>query len=147
MDALKLLREDHERIKELLVAGADRTNRAEGRRTEVLSRLKRELEAHQHREEEVLFPVLKAHEDTKALTLEGYEEHHLTDMLLRELTATSAEDERWPAKFKVLKDVVEMHLREEEHDIFNKVRNVVPDDQLKALGRRMESIDMPLPPA
>ena len=75
MDALKLLREDHEKVKKLLSDIESTTERAVKTRTSELARLKQELTIHEAIEEEIFYPALKDHAKTREIALEGYEEH------------------------------------------------------------------------
>jgi len=79
LDALRLLKEDHDRVKKMLAEGESTTERGEKTREELFSRLKSDLEIHERMEEEVLYPALKSHPKAKELALEGYEEHHVVD--------------------------------------------------------------------
>ena len=59
MDALKLLKTDHDEVKKMLADLEDTTERAEKTRTEGLATLKHELEIHEAIEEEIFYPALK----------------------------------------------------------------------------------------
>ena len=54
--------------------------------------------------------------------LESYEEHHVADVLCRELAGMPADAERFDAKTTVLIENVTNHIEEEEQDWFPKVR-------------------------
>lgn len=140
MDALKLLKDDHDLVKRILAEGESTTERAEKTRTELFARLKRELEVHERIEEEVLYPALKEHPKSRELALEGYEEHHVVDTILGELEQTPPTDEQWAAKFKVAKENLEHHIEEEEGEMFPRAREVFSKDELDELGRRMMEI-------
>ncbi len=140
MNALTLLKEDHQKLKKMLDAGEDTTERAVKTRTELLDRLTNELRAHERIEEEILYPVLKEHAEAKDIVLEGYQEHHVADVLIKELHQTDLTDERWGAKFKVLKEGIEHHIEEEEGDMFKKARTLLDRSELEDLGERMEAL-------
>lgn len=140
MDALKLLKEDHDRFKKLLEEGEQTTERARVGRRDLFARLKRGLEIHERMEEEVLYPALKEHPKAKDIVLEGYEEHHVADMIVAELAETDYDDERWAAKWKVLKESLEHHIEEEEDDMFKKARSIFDRDELELMGAQMEAI-------
>jgi iron-sulfur cluster repair protein YtfE (RIC family) len=61
VDALKLLREDHEKVKKLLSDIESTTERAVKTRTSELAQLKQELTIHEAIEEEIFYPALKDH--------------------------------------------------------------------------------------
>ena len=138
-NAIKLLESDHEKVKKLLERGDDTTERAVKTRTELFAEIKKEMEVHEAIEEEIFYPALKEHPKAKDIVLEGYEEHHVVDTILAELGQTSVEDEKWAAKFAVMKENIEHHIEEEEDDMFAKARDVFTKDELEALGERMES--------
>lgn len=140
MNALKLLEEDHDRFKKLLEEGEETSERARVGRAELFETLSRELQIHERMEEEVLYPALKNHEKAKDIVLEGYEEHHVADLIVGELAATDTTDETWVAKWKVLKESLEHHIEEEEHDMFKKARKIFEDEELEEMGAAMEAI-------
>lgn len=49
---------------------------------------------------------------------EGYQEHHVADVIVKELHALATDDEKWGAKFKVRRESVEPHIEEEERRCF-----------------------------
>jgi hypothetical protein len=138
-NAIELLESDHEKVKKLLERGDDTTERAVKTRTELFAEIKKEMEVHEAIEEEIFYPALKEHPKAKDIVLEGYEEHHVVDTILAELGETSVDDEKWAAKFAVMKENIEHHIEEEEDDMFAKARDVFAKDELEALGERMES--------
>ena len=139
MDALKLLKHDHDGVKKMLAELEDTTERAEKTRTEGLARLKHELEIHEAIEEEIFYPALKEHPKTTDLALEGYEEHHVVDTILGELEGVEPSDETWMAKFSVMKENLGHHISEEEDEMFPKVEQVFDDAELDDLGYRMQA--------
>ena len=140
-DAVKLLEKDHRRFEKLMEEGEETTARARKRRKEVLSTLAAEIVAHERKEEKVLYPALKRHSEARDIVLEGYQEHHVADVLLGELKTMDPADERWGAKFKVLKESLEHHIEEEEGHMFRTARSVLGRDRLEELGRRMQAMD------
>ena len=140
MDVLTLLREDHDRVKRLLEEGDKTTERGEKTRTELFTRLKTMLTAHEQMEEEVLYPALKAHPKAKELTLEAFEEHHVVDMVLEELEATPVTDEQWGAKWTVAKENIEHHIEEEEGEMFRDIRELFSTDEREAMAAKMAEI-------
>jgi hemerythrin-like domain-containing protein len=139
-DAISLLETDHRRLESLLDAGEKTTSRAGKRRTELLETITRELTAHELIEEKVLYPTLKSHPEAKDIVLEGYQEHHVADLVLDELQGLRTSDERWGAKFKVFKENIEHHIEEEEGDMFKTARRLLSDAQLEELGARMQTM-------
>ncbi|MCA1563755.1 MAG: hemerythrin domain-containing protein [Acidobacteria bacterium] len=89
-DALTLLETDHRRFEELLKEGEETTERAVKGRTELLDTLTAELNLHELIEEKVLYPALKSHPEARDIVLEGYEEHHVADLIVKELHGVTA---------------------------------------------------------
>jgi hemerythrin-like domain-containing protein len=139
LDALKLLKQDHDEVKKMLSDLESTTERAEKTRTEGLATLKSELEVHEAIEEEIFYPALKEHPKTKDIALEGYEEHHVVDMVMGELEGVDVSDETWAAKFAVMKENLEHHIEEEEGEMFPQAEQVFDEAELEELGERMQA--------
>jgi iron-sulfur cluster repair protein YtfE (RIC family) len=138
MDAITLLKTDHEKVSGIFEKLEETTERAEKTREELFTKLKQELDIHSHIEEKIFYPVLKKSEETRDITMEGIQEHHVVKVLLGELDAMGVGSETWTAKLKVLKENVEHHVEEEEDDMFKKAREVLSKEQLEELGALME---------
>ena len=140
MDAIALLKADHDRVKKMLDEGETTTERGVKTRTELLETLKREMMIHERIEEEIFYPALKEHPKARDIVLEGYEEHHVVDEIMGELERTDVTDETWGAKFKVMKENIEHHIEEEEGEMFKTARSVFDRDKLERLGARMAEL-------
>jgi hypothetical protein len=75
---------------------------------------------------------------TRDITLEASEEHHVVDMVTAEIGGVPYDDETWGAKFKVMKENIEHHIEEEENEMFKQARQVFNEDELEALGEQMK---------
>jgi hemerythrin-like domain-containing protein len=140
MDALALLKADHDKVKKMLADGEKTTERGEKTRSELFTTLKAEMMLHERIEEEIFYPALKEHPKAKDIVLEAYEEHHVVDDIMGELEATDVTDETWAAKFKVMKENIEHHIEEEEGEMFKQARQVFETDELQELGERMAEL-------
>lgn len=139
MDAITLLKTDHENMRRLLDKLESTTERGVKTRTELFATIKGELTLHEIIEEEIFYPELKAHPKAKDIVLEAYEEHHVVDLLMGELESLDVDAESWGAKALVMKENVEHHMEEEEGDMFRKARQVFDATELDDLGTRMEA--------
>jgi hemerythrin-like domain-containing protein len=139
MDAIALLKRDHDKVKGLLKELESTTERGVKTRTELFGRIKDELSVHEIIEEEIFYPTLKQHPKAKDIVLEGYEEHHVVDTLMGELEALPVDDETWGAKATVMIENIEHHIAEEEGEMFLKARQVLDRDELEQLGEAMEA--------
>ena len=137
MDALTLLKDDHQKMRKLLSELESTTERGVKTREDLYAQIKSELTVHEIIEEEIFYPTLKAHPKAKDIVLEAYEEHHVVDTVMAELQDLPVDDETWGAKAKVMQENVEHHMEEEEGDMFKQARQVFDRDELEDLGTRM----------
>ena len=146
IDAITLLETEHRYMEKLFRQGEETTPRAVKGRAELLETLTSVLNEHELIEEKVLYPALKQHPETRDIVLEGYQEHHVADVLVREVRQVSADNEQWGAKFKVLKESIEHHIKEEEGKMFPTARGVLSREELQELGAKMiEMKERPIP--
>ena len=138
MDALSLLKDDHDKMRKLLAELDTTTERGVKTREELFSKIKGELTVHEIIEEEIFYPALKDHPRAREIVLESYEEHHVVDTVMGELEGLAVDDETWGAKATVMKENVEHHMEEEEGELFKKARQIFERDELETLGTRME---------
>lgn len=140
MDALALLKKDHDQVKKMLKDLDDTTDRAIKTRQDLFERLKFSLTVHEQMEEAVLYPALKEHAETKEIVLEAYEEHDVVDTILGELEQTPFDDETWHAKLTVMRENLLHHIQEEEDEMFGQVRRLFDKATLESLGEQMRTI-------
>jgi len=139
MDAIALLKEDHEKVKKLLEQIESTTERGVKTREELFGKIRSEMKVHETIEEEIFYPALQQHPKAKEIVLEGYEEHDVVDRLMGDLDDMPFDDERWGAKLKVMKENIEHHIEEEEDEMFEKARSVFDKEELEELGAQMEA--------
>jgi hemerythrin-like domain-containing protein len=137
VNALDLIKTDHDKMKDLLEEALD-TDEA-GERVDLLHEIRNELMARERMEEDVFYPALREHAKAKDIVLEGYEEHHVIDMILDELLDVPEESDQWMAKLKVLQENIEHHIEEEGGVMFKKARQAFEKEQLEELGARMQA--------
>jgi hemerythrin-like domain-containing protein len=147
MDAIALLRHDHEELEQLFRQFEKLTERAHKSKQKIVMKVIRELAIHSAIEEMIFYPAvrtaamkatvrtLKEAEDT---VLESLEEHHVVKWTLTELEKMKPEDERYDAKFKVLMESVRHHVEEEQEELFPKARRLLGAEMIAELGERME---------
>jgi hemerythrin superfamily protein len=137
-DAIVLLKEDHKEIRKAFrdfqAAGEDAT----ARKGQLVTKIIELLTVHTYIENEVMYPrVRELLPELEDDVLESYEEHHVADVLVMELSGMSATDERFDAKTTVLIESVTHHMEEEEQDWFPKVRDGLGRKALQEIGEEM----------
>jgi len=96
------------------------------------------LTLHEELEETFFYPPLKKEAAAKDMVLEAYEEHHVMDLLIEEISNLKPSDEAWPPKIKVLQENTRHHVEEEEGELFPKVRKIWDADRREQIGRQMQ---------
>lgn len=132
-DPIALLVHDHRRMEAMLreLADADEANR-----TPILDDVADALAAHVALEEEHFYPAVRARR-TEDILLESLEEHLSLKRVMSDLLDLEASDPRWEAKMHVLKEQALHHHKEEEENLFMKVKKVFDEKQLGELGATM----------
>lgn len=127
---INLLKNEHEDVKKLI------NEAIENRDTSKYPMIQKNLRIHLEGEEYLLYK--KTRDKATDLTLEAYEEHNLVKDKLRELDNLNINDEHWMPKMKVVKDLVEHHVEEEEEEYFPKSEEILGSDTLDQLGQKYE---------
>jgi hemerythrin superfamily protein len=118
---------------------------------ELLGKIDALLTPHARAEEQIIYPAFATGEEAKDPVAEGFEEHALVHLLCGQLKEMDEVDDVWCAKAKVMMDLVEHHVREEENEMFPKARKVVQGDEALALaseflaGKERISVELGLP--
>jgi hemerythrin-like domain-containing protein len=137
-DAIVLLKADHKEVRKLFRDFQSAGENATQRKGQLVSKMIELLTVHTYIENEVMYPEIRRMlPDLEDDVLESYEEHHVADVLVMELSAMSPDAERFDAKTTVLIESVTHHIEEEEDEWFPKVRAGLGRKQLAELGERM----------
>ncbi|WP_194791518.1 hemerythrin domain-containing protein [Pseudomonas sp. UFMG81] len=142
MNAIDLLVEDHKLVKKLLEELAATTERAVKKRAELLHRIEQELQVHTALEEQILYPAIKqagGKEEAK-MYYEAKEEHRTVDALvLPDLLHTETGTVEFAGRVKVMKELLEHHIEEEEGELFPTARKLLGKAVLEELGNTMQA--------
>lgn len=139
-DAIVLLMDDHKRVKGLFEEfkkfQESEEVGAEPLKQELMNAACAELKIHTTIEEEIFYPAAReALPDEDDLLNEAEVEHAGAKELIRQVEAGHAGDPMTCARFTVLGEQIDHHVREEEDDMFPKLRKSGMD--LVGLGRKM----------
>lgn len=141
-NAITMLKSDHTTLKRLLRELDASGDNAVKQRERLVEQIEREIKVHSQIEEEVFYPAFLAateKTDNEDLFYEAAEEHHIVDMVLPALKAANPKSHEFGAKAKVLKDLIEHHIQEEETQMFKVARELFEDKQLRELGDLMQA--------
>jgi hemerythrin superfamily protein len=137
MDAITFLTKEHEKAKglfEQIEAAPDAATKQE-----LLTKVIGELRAHTKIEEEVLYPLMR--EELKGGTKlfeEAMQEHQEAKKAMKELESLSPDDKDWQDHFEILMHGVLHHAKEEEAEMFPKMRETFSEEKLNELGEQLE---------
>jgi hemerythrin superfamily protein len=138
MDAITLLKDDHKTVEQLFRRYEKAGDRAHAEKRNLVDRFTEALSVHAAIEEQLFYPVVRATvPGTEDMALESLEEHHIVKWVLAELEHMDPDDERFDAKVTVLIENVRHHIREEEQELFPRVRDELGRDALSHLGDAM----------
>ena len=137
MNALELLKQDHDKVDKLFQK-VEATEESE--HAALFEQIRAELEVHTHIEETIFYPKLKEEGDDelKKITLEGIEEHHQAKIFLRELSSLAEDSQKFEPKLKVLMEDVKHHVQEEEGEMFPMIEKQFDATVLEELGTQLE---------
>ncbi|HZH02736.1 MAG TPA: hemerythrin domain-containing protein [Myxococcaceae bacterium] len=146
MDATKLLIADHKTVEGLFKQFEKAGKKAGKTKRKIADQVIRELSVHAVIEEQVFYPALRERSDVlEDMALEALEEHHVAKWTLSELEGMPPEHERFEAKMKVLMENIRHHVKEEERELFPKVRKAFKPDELRQMGEALEAAKVMAP--
>jgi iron-sulfur cluster repair protein YtfE (RIC family) len=143
MDALDLLKSDHERVKALY----GQFKNSSGRQQQILlfDNIRNELEAHTAMEETVFYPAVGKYPEISGMIEHSYKEHQEVKTLLNEINTLPDGSADLALKVDTLMKNVEHHVQEEETELFPLVRKVMKRAERENLGRHMQAAKPELP--
>jgi hypothetical protein len=141
MDALTLVRQDHHKLEELLQRCEGQDGHGRGDR-EALRQVQATIRHHVDQEETILYTTFRERARQAEVDLtpldRAAEQHRLIDRLAGELIDPELDGDRRRAKLTVLAKQVRTHLDDKDSVLLTAIEDLVDDDTLLELGRRME---------
>ncbi|MCX7514814.1 hemerythrin domain-containing protein [Frateuria hangzhouensis] len=141
MNAIELLKQDHQTMRALLDELAATTTRAVKKRKELLEKIQANLTVHNTIEEEIFYPAFRKAGDGKddaKMYFEALEEHRAAgDLVLPDLLKTEVDGEKFSGRAKVLKELFEHHADEEEKEMFKRAKALMSKKALEDLGEQL----------
>ena len=133
-----MLKKDHGEVKKILGQFKATPESAPKKREELLQKLKEELVPHMKAEESTFYPPLLAKKEAREDAMEGVEEHHVSEMVLKELEKMSKGEEQWGAKMGVFKELVEHHIQDEESKVFKSAEKALDHDEIQNIMNKFD---------
>ncbi|HWQ20139.1 MAG TPA: hemerythrin domain-containing protein [Methanotrichaceae archaeon] len=136
MDILDIIKSDHDKVLGIFDDMEKMESKTASARDRPFQTLISELTKHMDAEEKVFYPALESkHRDD---VLEAIEEHNVARTVSDQMDNAEKDTDTWMAKLKVLKELIEHHIEEEEGKIFDEARKDLSKDRLSDLGREFE---------
>jgi len=136
-DILATLKQEHRDVAEMLEKLVESTSGAE--RKKLLASIKEALVPHLRAEEKIVYDAVSKlrSKEQKIHSEEGYMEHALGDKMLAQLGKMSdAMSPEFSAGAKVLKEIVEHHVEEEEKNIWADVEGNFSDEDRIEMNKK-----------
>lgn len=132
-DAIALLKADHVVVSHLFAEYEKAQSSA--KKKALVAAICNELSVHAQIEEEIFYPEVQAALKDHLLVPEATVEHASLKKLIAQIEAIEPDGEMYDAKVKVLSEYVKHHVKEEQNEMFPKVKASSLD--LLELGSRM----------
>ncbi len=129
-----VLKKDHEKVKGLFKLLMRKKQSPDS----VWPEIQKELQVHMEGEEKLFYPFLQGKAETHEITLESIEEHNVAKKELGEMMKLSTSDEWFNPKLKVLHELVDHHIQEEESQLFKKAKKVMDKQQAEQMAQQFE---------
>ena len=135
-DAIKLLMTEHREV-EALFKKFEKAKEDDAEKADIVAQICEALSTHAEIEEEIFYPAARdaLSEKGEDLLDEAEVEHASIKSLVAQLEEAEPDDDLYDAKVKVLTEYVQHHVKEEEGELFPKVRKT--DLDLNQLGAEM----------
>ena len=136
-NAVEILKQDHDEVEKLFDQYEDAKDEDNAElKAEIVAAVCKALTIHAQIEEELFYPAMRRQEeDASDLVDEAAVEHQTLKDIIGRLEEAPASDPLYDAGVKVLSEYVKHHVKEEENELFPKVRSLKLD--LEGLGQTM----------
>ncbi|ARO87801.1 hemerythrin [Nitrosospira lacus] len=136
-DAIKLLTEDHTKVKKMFKDFEKLCQKNDNRgKEELAAKICGELTVHAQLEEEIFYPAVREAIDEDKLMNEAMIEHASAKDLITQIQSMKASDPMFDATVTVLGEYINHHIKEEQNEIFPKTQKAGMD--LEALGEEIK---------
>ena len=136
MEATQLLKQQHQEVKKLFT---QYESAEESEKQELFEQIADDFAAHGEIEEKIFYPAVFVGPLQEKLR-EAVEEHLECKRLIADLLTMEPSDEQFDAKMKVLQELIDHHVEEEEGNLFILVRQNFAREELEALGAQMKQM-------
>jgi hemerythrin superfamily protein len=138
MDAVTLIKKDHQAVERLFAQYEKLGPRAYRKAAQIRDRVCQELTTHAEIEEQVLYPATReVRGDTDEMVEEAEEEHAEAKKAIAKLQRLSPKSVKFPGAMGRLMGGVRHHVKEEEREVLPKIQKAMSKAELENLGKRL----------
>lgn len=137
-DIYAAIKADHDTHRELLARIGDTTGDS-ATRQEAWRKFYQEVKSHAAAEEETFYSKLISKTWGQDKARHSVQEHAEMDDLMEEVNDTDMDSPAWLEKFRQLRHDYEHHIDEEEDEVFERAREVIPDSEIDGYGERFQA--------
>lgn len=120
LDATRLLKADHKHVSDLFEQFE--SSRSTSKKQALVLEICQELTVHAQIEEEIFYPAVQKVLKDKTLVPEARVEHETLKYLIAKISETAPGSEEYDASVIVLSEYVKHHVKEEQNEVFPKVK-------------------------
>ena len=135
MDAITYLRQEHTKFRKALKAIHNISN--EKIKLTKFNALCKDLVKHEKMEQKAWYPALRKHKELLQIIKHLVSEEKSADKAIKKFKYTGF-GIIWKLKFIKFKHDIDHHAKEEEKELFPKVRKIFDKKELDALGKKMK---------
>jgi hemerythrin-like domain-containing protein len=139
MNSIEILKDDHQKALNLLSELETAVSEAEPdpTDTEKFNRLNEAVKLHSQIEEELFYPVMEEIDETRIIVERFNNQHKKIDNLLAHLSTIAINQEEFQEPLAELRRVLELHIEEEEEELFPVAEVILGQSKLNDLGRQI----------
>jgi hemerythrin-like domain-containing protein len=139
MNSIEILREDHQEALALIaeLEAVDTEMETEPTDTENFNRLNELMKLHSRIEEELFYPAMEEIDETRKIVELFYDEHKRLDQLLAQLSTKAPGEEEFQDLLAEFRSFLEIHIEEEEEEVFPKAEESLGQSRLNEIGRQI----------
>lgn len=138
-DIVDLILHDHKPLKELILLLKD-GEIAMSKKRPAYAEFEKLLSSHATAEEGSLYIHMENNDYFRANGLEGEAEHAIAEQLMMEISQIKNDGDHWMAKVKVLAELVDHHVKEEEQEMLKDIRKNVTLDTRIEIGKEYSQL-------
>lgn len=131
------IKADHDRHRDLMNQIAD-TSGASSARHQAWEEFYHDVKAHAAAEEETFYSKLISKTWGQDAARHSVHEHQKLDDLMEELNGMDMSSPGWLNKFHTLHHDYTHHMEEEEGEVFERAKEVIPEREIEGFGKRFE---------